>query len=349
MTKSLDNQTAVFFGTFVNAAYRMYEADPSNLTPPPAGITEGWSLVAWIQMSDFALGDSTQKFYGFIAQNNVQTRSFVVAIRGTEGTTEWWDDAHIASVPFTQVPNAGRVAQGFDRIYGTLGVRMRKPASAEGVGVEAQPLPLKGTFAEQVAQAVTAGSGAQKLDLNALDFTMPVVAVTGHSLGAALCTLYVMENAAKKVINNPTVCTFASPRVGNSAFVQAFNALQLASWRIVNAADLVPNLPPDIFGYAHVDTQCLFDSTGKVRSTISCAHSLDTYLCLLDPSRKPTTDCTPSSADVAMSEHLGIASAESVVQPSTASSSERHRGVSLKAPASVTININIFSEPPSDQ
>jgi hypothetical protein len=299
MLASLDHEVAVLYGQFVNAAYAMFESDEKNLAPPPKGLPGGWNLVAWITMADFLGGDLEPKFYGFIAQSATNSDSFVLAIRGTEGLIEWWDDAHFASVLFMQVPNAGRVAQGFDTIYDTLKVTVRGAAHAM-MATEALP----GTFAEQVALAMRAHVPARQPGLEAMDLTMPTVAVAGHSLGAALCTLYVMENAAKKIVSNPTVCTFASPRVGNQAFVQAFNALGLTSWRIVNAPDVVPNLPPDIFGYAHVNVLELFDSTGLAKSTIACAHAMDTYLALLDSSLKPDADCAPETADQAMAARL---------------------------------------------
>jgi|SRR5579862_4439148 len=132
---------------------------------------------------------------------------------------EWWYGAHFASVPFEQVRNARRVAEGFDKIYGTLKVTMRSTSAVREAAAVGPA--LEGTFAEQVAQAIRAHVGPRKPGLEALDLTMPTLAVTGHSLGASLCALYVVENATKKILTNPTVCTFASPRVGNAAFTQA--------------------------------------------------------------------------------------------------------------------------------
>ena len=52
------------------------------------------------------------------------------------------------------------------------------------------------------------------------------ISVTGHSLGSALACLYVLENAKTNKSPTPIVCTFASPRVGDRAFVTAFNGLR---------------------------------------------------------------------------------------------------------------------------
>ena len=56
------------------------------------------------------------------------------------------------------------------------------------------------------------------------------IEVTGHGLGAALATLYVMENARTQKVSNPAICTFASPFVGDTTFMQAFNGLQLPNF-----------------------------------------------------------------------------------------------------------------------
>jgi hypothetical protein len=344
MGQPLDKKAAVFFGEFVEAAYQMYASDKTNLTPAPVGIPDGWNLVAWIQMSDFAFGNVEPKFYGFIAQNVPNPDSFVVAIRGTEGAIEWWDNLHIASVPFDKVPNAGRVAQGFDQIYDTLQVVARTAAPHAAAATEPALKPLEGTFAEQVAQAVRANVPPRQAGLEAMDVTMPVVAVAGHSLGAALCTLYVVENAVKKIISNPTVCTFASPRVGNAGFVGTYGALNLTSWRIVNAPDLVPNLPPDIFAYRHVNTLSLFDSTGKVKSTVACAHALDTYLSLLDNTRRPGGDCIAQQQDHEMADHLLAASTvpEDSIQVQAAEVPIIRKYVYVPTPAGgVTVNVNV--------
>jgi hypothetical protein len=45
-------------------------------------------------------------------------------------------------------------------------------------------------------------------------------------VGAALATLYVMENTRTDQVSTPVLCTFASPFVGDSTFAAAFNGLQ---------------------------------------------------------------------------------------------------------------------------
>jgi triacylglycerol lipase len=121
--------------------------------------------------------------------------------------------------------------------------------------------------------------------------------VTGHSLGAALTTLFVMENEQKKKFDISNSCTFASPRVGNMDFVRAFNALPIASWRIVNRLDLVPKLPihiPIVLDFEHVNTLFEFSSKGMVKANAVCWHSIETYLHLLDASQAVLQECMPT-------------------------------------------------------
>ena len=80
----------------------------------------GYTLVRTIQMTDFLGPERSRVFYGYVAVGGDPTTA-VVVVRGTDTTTEWWDDLHWEMVPFTQVPNGGKVAQGFYDIYATIG------------------------------------------------------------------------------------------------------------------------------------------------------------------------------------------------------------------------------------
>ncbi|HET9342907.1 MAG TPA: lipase family protein [Candidatus Eremiobacteraceae bacterium] len=296
MSQPLDPAAAVRYGEFVIDAYAMYQGNQSSLTPAPI-VPAGWALVAWIQMSDFVLFNSTPKFYGYIARNANSPDQHLIVIRGTVGWVEWIDDCSILKVPFAQAPGAGRVAYGFDKIYSTMNVVPKTSTLAKTLAVSPSQT-LTGSFGEQVDQLVAARPRSAALPPDAVE-PPPSLVVTGHSLGAALCTLYVMEHAAKKQAGAPTICTFASPRVGDSVFVAAFNALALTSWRIVNVQDLVPGLPPPLLGYAHVDCETAKDSNGLVQWTPTCWHVMETYLALLDGSLKPGSDCALSAQDLA--------------------------------------------------
>jgi triacylglycerol lipase len=122
MGRPLVNSEAILYGLLVQGAYAMFKRDPTNLRPEPqlGDIPDPYEFVAWIHMSDFIFGRTESRFYGFIARNKNTQEDFAVALRGTEGFAEWWDDASSYLVPFAQVPHSGQVAHGFDKIYSTL-------------------------------------------------------------------------------------------------------------------------------------------------------------------------------------------------------------------------------------
>jgi Lipase (class 3) len=305
MSRALNKQEAILYGRFVTAAYAMFKRDRTLLRPEPApgDIPAPYELVAWLNMSDFVFWRrETPKFYGFIARHQQQKHNFVLAIRGTEGWVEWLDDAVVRLVPFGQ---AGRVEGGFDKIYSTLKVVKRHagvgvaPAAKPNAAGVAAPAPeiVADSFTEQLEQL------ADTLEEPAVQEQMRIAkekrprrsfVVTGHSLGSALATLFVMENKEKNKFDISTICTFASPRVGNAEFVRQFNLLPLDSWRIVNRRDIVPKLPlhiPVLFDYQHVATLSEFSSAGVVKWNPGCWHSMSTYLHWLDPSIGVDAEC----------------------------------------------------------
>lgn len=89
------------------------------------------------------------------------------------------------------------------------------------------------------------------------------VVVSGHSLGAALATLaapIVGETLPEK---NVSCYTFGSPRVGNAAFVQWFNANVDVSLRLVNDFDPIQSIPFESY-YEHVSHAISFSEDGQV-------------------------------------------------------------------------------------
>jgi hypothetical protein len=238
-------------------------------------------------MKDFIV-DPVERFYGIICSDAAGT--ILVAFRGTDPNllAEWIEDGDTIAVPFSPVPTAGHVAAGFDKVYSSLRVYPQKPVPP--VHLLATPAesaaPLAGSFGDQVQQVIKG-----KLKPTAASVP-PSHVVVGHSLGSALATLYVMENVSKGRINDAVIYTFASPRVGNGGFVNAFNALPgVRSWRIVNAPDIVPNLPFDIFGWRHVNQENLINSAGKVKRSDACAHSLATYVHMIDAAQPVDPSC----------------------------------------------------------
>jgi hypothetical protein len=291
---------AYLYGQFVQAAYKMFKNNnPDPLRPEPDGIPDGYELGAWIHMSDFIFRQQQLKFYGIVAHRKDDPNSRVIAIRGTEGAVEWIDDGDAIPVPFRHVPSAGRVAKGFEEIYTTIKVVKRRLPGivAENATARAAaqgPDTYEGSFADQLDKEVTSRETERAFAAVAPEQRTTVV--TGHSLGAALATLFVMENHAKRKFHITTLCTFASPRVGNMEFAHTMNQVPVNSWRIVNTRDLVPKLPPHvpiILDYGHVDMSHSFDSGEFGKTNLVCSHSMDTYLHWLKDSHAVSTDCAP--------------------------------------------------------
>lgn len=351
---------SAFLGQFVSAAYRMYDTQPSNPVPwPPPPLPGGYIMVAWVQMEDFFIGESSPTFYGLLARNPANVNDFVLAIRGTSDWEEWWDDFK-SGMSQVLMPNFGSntayVGEGFYLIYKTLWV---VPLAA-GLGARQAPsksFGVAGSFADQVAAAVKDHVAAsvppgtphpEALGANAS------VTVVGHSLGSALATLYVAENSITKAVQTPLLCTLASPRVGNPNFASTFDALGIPSWRIVNYHnfafhDVVPDLPsddlPPFDSWQHVQTEYQFDSYSWTHISLECYHSIYTYLHGLDPTLPPNQwpseqswwqNCYYSSTlrSAALRARQRRAAAAALAAPA-------QKEIAVAAPAGTTINITI--------
>jgi hypothetical protein len=274
----------------------MYAVNNDDLCPAPKSIPPGWELSAWINMSDFLFQIRAPKFYGIVVHETANPDNRIIAIRGTEGLVEWLDDAaSIIMVPFKQVPSAGRVAFGFDNIYSTMKV-VPVPHAASGQAAVAEP-ELTGSFGDQLEQLALrreAERGVEREFAAGRTRRDRPTVVTGHSLGSALATLFVLENSVKQKFDISLISTLASPKVGNLEFKHVFGALPLTSWRIVNIRDVVPKLPPTIpfiLDYEHIDVAYSFDSWLFAKRNLGCYHSIDTYLHWLDGSLPLAPEC----------------------------------------------------------
>jgi len=301
LSQPLDKKKASFYGQFVQAAYTMFKdpQGPDPLRPEPRGIPPTYELGAWIHMSDFFLNLEKPQFYGIVAHSLEDPDLRVIAIRGSEGHLEWIDDGDALPVAFRQVPSAGRVAYGFDKIYSTLNVIKRTLPGAVSPLEAAAPETFRGSFADQLEQLAISRESERDAAMPAAKKAQrperPTI-VTGHSLGAALATLFVMENSAKGKFDIRSICTFASPRVGNMEFVRRFNEFPIDSWRIFNKHDVVPKLPPHVpvvLDYGHVDVAYPFDSSEFAKNNLLCWHSMTTYLHWLDPDSTLLPECAP--------------------------------------------------------
>jgi triacylglycerol lipase len=181
--------------------------------------------------------------FGFIVSKTLNTNTdLYICFRGTRGAQEWEKDA---KVPLTQcsflvdekITNI-KVHEGFQEVY-------TNPNNVD---------ESLGSLQSQVLDFLK----------NSVPNYYSNLWVTGHSLGAALATLAIADIVTNVNYPGAKMYNFASPLVGNQAFVVFFksnigtskcdgnNNINTCSWRVVNTNDLVPKVP-DIFGYAHVN------------------------------------------------------------------------------------------------
>ena len=143
----------------------------------------------------------------------------VVVFRGTANPDNWCGNFMVAQVKPRELGNfPGRVHGGFYAMY--LGLR-------------------KHLLDELTALLASEGRGKD-------------VFVTGHSLGGALATIAAVDLTRKYPKNAVTMYNFGSPRVGDASFVKYYAATVLRSFRVVNAADPVTEVPLPIMLYKHV-------------------------------------------------------------------------------------------------
>jgi predicted lipase len=88
--------------------------------------------------------------------------------------------------------------------------------------------------------------------------------VTGHSLGAALATLFPLSIFASdwfkgSGLKGMNVYALATPKAGKKNFVKAYNAVAaLETFNIQNTVDVVPKVPPEALGFFPVSSVMTF-------------------------------------------------------------------------------------------
>jgi len=248
---ALDLQRALNLGQFVYAA-----ENPVNPGSVQYNIPFNYKLVQVIYGNDLATDINPIKDtvpFGFIAKAADPANDFVVAIRGTDSIWEWLQDARFNRVTCPCAAGAGESEDGFTDVYESL----TTGTAGSGPRVVAALKTLLGPLGNAT------------------------LAITGHSLGAALATLLALEVTESDAFATPEVITFASPLVGDPQFARTYDTEVPNTWRIANFVDLVPKVPPANWGYVHVNQLFQVNSFGKVKILPACCHHLTTYLYLL--------------------------------------------------------------------
>ncbi|KDO24912.1 hypothetical protein SPRG_09556 [Saprolegnia parasitica CBS 223.65] len=98
-----------------------------------------------------------------------------------------------------------------------------------------------------------------------------VVICTGHSLGGALATIAAMDLALKRPSLRLAVYNYGSPRVGNHAFQELFNAT-MPAFRVVNDGDIVTQYPKRDYTNVDLDGVCVYKHVG-IEITLMCSEN----------------------------------------------------------------------------
>lgn len=258
----MDWEAAIHYARMVQTAELINpdQVCPPSLIIPRQGQPVKYAVLATIFANDLATESNQSRrelivSIGFIAQDELG--NVVVAIRGTHGIHEWLHDCLYFSVQCPFLPEAGLTEDGFTEVYMSL--------------------------------RVDTGAGSQHLReaIAGMEFPLPVksMTVSGHSLGAALCTLLALDLAANTQYKDLTLYNFASPRTGNDRFAAVFNRYVPKAYRIANRMDLVTQVPPDLLShenrYQHVEAVTELVPDAGVEQHLLCMHHLSTYMHLM--------------------------------------------------------------------
>lgn len=256
----MDINQSIIFAQLVAAAEAVLPTDLGNkagqvINSSYGAININYKVITTIYGNDLATdarpdGGNDIVSFGLILQ--APNNDVVIAIRGTDDIWEWVQDTKFLMVKCPFLASAGSTEDGFTAVYNSLRI-------------------AAGAVSTTVADS-----------LATLPFAQPVDAMTicGHSLGGALVTLLALDVAANTSFKNPTVYTYASPRVGDPSFADTYDQVVSNTFRVANRMDLVPKLPlPPL--YEHVNALYEVLPNGKVKLDLACEHHLTTYLYLL--------------------------------------------------------------------
>ncbi|MEZ6061573.1 MAG: lipase family protein [Planctomycetaceae bacterium] len=85
----------------------------------------------------------------------------------------------------------------------------------------------------------------------------------GHSLGGAMATICAGRCYVSEISSMPeSLFTYGSPRVGTKRYINHCNIKHI---RWVNNNDIVPRLPPAMFGFRHAGREMYLDRNGRLR------------------------------------------------------------------------------------
>ena len=120
--------------------------------------------------------------------------------------------------------------------------------------------------------------------------------ITGHSLGAALGTLYAFDILYyEKDYKIQSLITFGSPRVGNEEFARKFESYPIYSKRVTHYYDIVPHVPEEFMGYRHISQEVWYNEPNTKYTLCDDANGVEDDQC--------SNSCSPTKC-TSTSDHL---------------------------------------------
>jgi len=241
-----DRKEDAQLGILCQAAY--FVRGPLSLPPVSTPIPEPWIIRNYFSAEDaiFRGKGGSRVYYGFLAESKTNPGNFVAALRGTIDMIEWGENGEFVLRPH---PVAGHIETGFFGIYQTL---------------QLGNMPALAGICEQVGAR---GS----------------LTIVGHSLGAAIGT-YLAFDMASVQGTRVRARLFASPHVGDAAFVAAFDSTLADYVSYAYELDVVPRVPFG-FGYCHLPKMAWLNpknTAARIKFDLRCHHSMVSYVSMLD-------------------------------------------------------------------
>ncbi|EDY39869.1 Lipase family [Cyanobium sp. PCC 7001] len=202
-------QVSAIKGPEMVTAEKRLQLEDNPASDPLAPVAALWrQRIQGLAGSALVVQWSYPVYWGFVLTGPEQ---HLLVLRGTQRGHEWIQTINARQVVSRQMPQfdfPGAIHRGFATIYARL-----SPA------------------------VITA--------VRKLDPSKPLV-LGGHSLGAPLASLAALDIAQRlpAFAGRLRLYTYAGPRLGNPAFATAFSQRIPDHYRVVNQADVVPELPP---------------------------------------------------------------------------------------------------------
>jgi hypothetical protein len=210
------------------------------------------------------VGDFHTNIFGYVGYF-AQDDQIVIAFRGTRNLKNWIEDLKVGKPdsPFPNSPKDAKIHYGFLETWHYI-----KTQVVEELLILSNIHPYSNLL------------------------------ITGHSLGGAvatLCSADVRNTYPDLNVRKWQVFTIGQPRVGNKAFAQWFENLNISFHRVVNQQDLTPHLPPAFVDFNHVGTEvyianeqeetyyCPSPDIERAEENGNCSNSFPIYSMLYHP------------------------------------------------------------------